>query len=183
LEAGEPLRLRLLVRLADEIELELGGQHRPHPECLDPLDLPAQDGAGGNRDEFAGGLVDDVAEDECRSLEPRQDAKRSPVRAIEVVAVAGFPVHQGVAVRGGHLHLGAEEVGAEVGAVIEAVVEEETAGHPLPDETALHVTGGGDHRLDLVPVDQHPELVDPERVRCSFRHRAPPICVPAAPFR
>ena len=105
-----------------------------------------------------GRLVDDVAEHERRFLQPGNHAQRRPVRAIQIVAIAGFPVHERVAVGCVHLHIGAEEVGAKVGPMVEAVLDEELAGNALANETPLHVTDRGDDRIDLVRGDELGEI-------------------------
>jgi hypothetical protein len=126
---------------------------------LGPLDLATQNRARRDRDELVGGLVDEVAEHERRFLQPGNHAQCRPVRAIQVIPVPGFPVHERVAFGRIHLHISAEQIGAEVGPVIQAVVDEELAGHTFADETALHVADRRDDGVDLVRGDERSEVV------------------------
>ena len=102
------------------------------PRRSGPLDLATQDRARRDRDELTGGLVNEIAEHECRFLQPGNHSQRRPIRTIQVVPVPGLPVHERIPVGRVHLHIGAEEIGAEVGPMIEAVLDEELPVTRLP---------------------------------------------------
>ena len=103
-------------------------------------------------------LVDGVGEDHGRAREPGQDPELVPDRLGDPVAVAGLPVHQLEALGRVHLHVRAEEVRAEVGAVDDDAVEERLALDALAHEPALHVGDGDDQGVDLAVADHLLEL-------------------------
>ena len=74
------------------------------------------------------------------------------------VAVAGLPVHEREALGRVHLHVRAEEVRAEVGAVVDDAVEERLGLDALAHEPALHVGDRDDDRVDPALADPALEL-------------------------
>ena len=121
----------------------------------------------------AGRLVDEIAEHERRLLQPGNHSQRRPIRAIQVVPIPGLPVHERVPAGRVHLHVGAEQIGAEVGPMIEAVLDEELAGNALANETPLHVTDRGDDRIDLARGDERGEIRHADLAPCSPGHAQP----------
>ena len=99
-------------------------------------------------------VVDGVGEDEGGLLQPGDDAQGGPVRVGDVVAVAGLPVHELEAVRRIHLHVGAEQVGAEVGAVLEASSRKACPGRACR-------SGGPACRIAQITVSMRPSLMRP----------------------
>src|SRR5918993_1675429 len=57
---------RFFVGIAQKIELELRGHHGTKAQAFGPLDLAAKDRAWRDRDELAGGLIDEIAKHHCR---------------------------------------------------------------------------------------------------------------------
>ncbi len=142
-----------LVALLQDIKFQLGGHSGREPVCFEPLDLVLENASRGDRNLFAGDLIDGVAEDQRGSFQPRNCAQGRPVGDREVVAIPGFPVHVAEPLGRGELHVGGEQVGAEMGAMIETVIDEECAGHALADEPPLHVADGRDHGVDFAGPD------------------------------
>ena len=105
-------------------------------------------------------LVGGVAEDERRPVEPRQEAQRVPDRLGDPVPVAGLPVHEGEPVGRVHLHVRAEQVRAEVGAVVDDAVEERLRLDALAHEAPLHVRDRHDQRVDPAVPDHGLELLE-----------------------
>jgi hypothetical protein len=98
------LGVRLLVGLLQEIELELGPDHRFVSELRGSLDLLLQDLPRGRLDRRSV-VPDDVAEDERRGVEPRNPAERRHVGPEPEVPVTLLPARDRVAGHGIHLHL------------------------------------------------------------------------------
>ena len=86
------------------------------------------------------------------------NAQLVPDRLGDPVAVAGLPVHEPEALGRVHLHVRAEQVRAEVGAVGDHAVEERLAMDALAHEPALHVGEGDDDRVDPAVADHALEL-------------------------
>ena len=90
------LRVRLLERLAEEVELELAAHHRREAERARPLELGLEHLARRGRDRRAVVPLH-VAEHERRRLEPRDPAERRHVGPDVEVAVALLPARDRVA--------------------------------------------------------------------------------------
>jgi hypothetical protein len=136
-----------LVGVAQEVELQLARHHDVESQLAGSLHLAAEHGTRGHRNQGMGGFILDIGEHQRGFLQPGDDAEGGPVRGGEVVAIARLPAHQPVTRRRPHLHIGAEQVGTEVGAV-PGVLQEEVAGHPLAHEPALKVGDGTDDGVD-----------------------------------
>ena len=147
LQAAVALGVGLLVGIGQEVVLVLRAGHDPESVTGGPLDDLLEDGArrDGN---LVAVVVDRVGQDDGRPLQPRHLAVGVPHRIGDPVPVAGLPVHQREPVRGVHLHVGAEQVRAEVGAVVDGPVQERLALDPLAHEPTLHVGQGHDQRVD-----------------------------------
>ena len=164
---AEPLRRRpavlrrLLPRLLEDIELELGARLQGQARGCGARHLALEDGPRADRDLLVRLLVDRVAEHDGGLLEPRDDPHRVPDGRGDPVAVAGLPVHQPEAVGRVHLHVGAQEVGAEVRPVVDDAVEERLALDTLAHEPALHVGEGDDDRVDAPVANQLLQLGQP----------------------
>ena len=158
---------QLLPGVLEDVELELGAGLDRVARVRGARDLPLEDRPRRDRDLLAGLLVDRVGQDHGRPGQPRQDPQLVPDRFGDPVAVAGLPVHQAEPLGRGHLHVGAEEVRAEVGAVADDAVEEGLALDALAHEPALHVGEGHDDRVDPPVADHALELGEswvPDRV-------------------
>ncbi len=102
-------------------------------------------------------VVDHVAEHECRRRQPGRAPQRRQVRLHDEVAVALFPVGDGVARHRLHVDVVGEQVVAAVGFLVGAV-EEEIGLHALADQAALHVGEADDDRVDLATIGRRPQL-------------------------
>ena len=136
------------VRVAEQVELQLRGDHREHSPFLGAFDLAAQDLPGRLRDRVPG-LVADVAEHERGLFEPRQAAQGPEVGPQPHVVVAGRPAGQAVPRQGLHLDVARQEVAAGMRAVPGDLFDEEPSGDALPHQPALHVHHRGDDRVDF----------------------------------
>jgi hypothetical protein len=152
LQVVEVLLRRPLVAVAQEVELELARHQDFESRLPGTLDLPAEHRTRRNRDRGTGRFILYIGEHQRGLLQPGNSPERGPVRDGEVVAVAGLPAHQPVTGRGPHLHVGAEEIGAEVRAVA-GVIEEEVARHTLPHQPPLKVGDGADDGVDGAVAD------------------------------
>ena len=148
----------LLPGVLEDVELELAAGLDREPRRCGAIHLALQDRPRRDRDLLVGRLVDRVRQDEGGLLEPRHVAQRIPDRRCDPVAVAGLPVHEPEAFRRVHLHVRAEQVGAEMGAVIDDAVQERLALDALAHEAALHVGDGDDDRVDPAVADGILEL-------------------------
>src|SRR5438093_9463201 len=110
LEVVEALALGGSVGVAQHEELELRGGHDAHARGGRALDLPLEDGARRHGHERVALLLDDVAEDDRRVLEPGRAAERREVRHAAYVTVALLPRGEAIAGDGVHLHAAGEEV-------------------------------------------------------------------------
>ena len=90
----------------------------------------------------------------------RGAAQRVEVEVEEHVAVAALPRGDGVAVDGVHVDVDGEQVVAALGAVLEHVVEEVVAVHPLALQATLHVGERDDDGVDVARLDLRAQLVD-----------------------
>ena len=153
--------VRLLPRLLEHVVLELRAGLHGESERGRPGHLALEDRPRGDGDLVAGLLVGRVAQDHRRLLEPRQDPQRVPDRPGDPVAVAGLPVHQGEPVGRVHLHVGAQQVRAEVRAVVDHPGEERLGLDALAHQPALHVGDRHDQRVDPPVADHRLELEEP----------------------
>jgi hypothetical protein len=153
------LRPRRLVRLGEQVELELGAQERLEAERPRPLDLALQDPAGRLLLRLAV-LGVDIAEHERRLLEPGDPPQRAEVRDRVEVAVAGGPAGETVAGLRVHLDVAPEQVGAGVHPPARDLLEEVVGRHPLPHQPPEHVRDRGQDRVDLAPIDQLRQLLE-----------------------
>ena len=152
--------VRLGVGLLEQIELELGAEHRREAERLRPLDLRAQHLARRGRHGRAV-VPADVAEDERRRLEPRDPPQRRQVGREREVAVAALPARERVARDRIHLHLEREQVVAALDRVARAdLLDEELAVQALAQQPALHVGERDDDRVDRARLHVGPQLVE-----------------------
>ena len=164
----------LLEGVQEQEELELGGAPHGEPALVGPLDLSLQDASGRHLDRAAGG-IEQVADDEGRAVQPRQDAGRREVGGGDQVAVAGVPVREPVPGQRVHVDVDREQVVAHLDPVFAGVVEKERAGDPLADRSALDVGEGEDDRVDRAVDDElaerghvgHAELLLPVRTASS----------------
>ena len=136
-EVREALRLCLLVRVAEQVELELGSAHDRVAGRVCPLELAAQDLAGGDLDGVTGAGIDQIAEHEGGLLQPWDSTQRREVGSAEDVAVALIPVRVLVAGQRGHVDVDREQVVADLDPFGEDLVEEVVAGHSFAHQAAL----------------------------------------------
>ena len=171
-QVGVALRLRLLVRVAEQEELQLRAALHRVAERLGTRELVAQDLARRHGDRLAGVLVEQVAHHERGPLEPRHVAQRREVGTADEVAVALVPARELEVGEDGHVDVDREQVAARLDAVAEHVIEEEVPGHPLADEATLVV--GEDHEdgVDVARLDPSLELLGVEHPP-DVAHRAP----------
>ena len=137
-QALPPLGVGLLEGVLEEEELELGRAADPEPALGRPRQLTAQDLARRHLDRHPV-LVGQVADDEGRAFEPRDQAGRGVVGPADEVAVAGVPVREAVAGQRVHIDVHRQEVVARFYAVLGDVRPEEVRRHPLPDGPPVHV--------------------------------------------
>ncbi len=166
------LRVCVLVALTEDVELELGAEHRLEAELPRTLDLALEHlpGRGRRRGSV---VVLEVAEDERRAVEPREPAQRRHVGACTQVAVAGVPVGEGVPGHRIHLHVEGEQVGAALDPMgRDVVLDEVRAVDALADQTPLHVGEGHDHGVDRVVSHRGLELVEGQHPRDLRRSRS-----------
>ena len=183
---GPALLRQLFPRILEHVELELGAGLEHVAGVEGPGDLALEDRPRCDRDLQAGLLVDGVGEDHRRAGQPRQDAQLVPDRLGDPVAVARLPVHELEPLGRVHLHVRAEEVGAEMGAVRDDAVEERLALDALAHEPALHVRDGHHERVDRAVAD-HPLELEESRVLGGVpvvvAHARSPVRCPVALVR
>ena len=106
-------------------------------ESARPGDLALEDRARRMRHVLAV-MIDHVAEHQRGALEPGNPAQGREVWAYGEVAVAEIPGRRGVARDRLHLHVHREQVIAGMH-LVDHLVDEEMAGHPLAEQPPLHV--------------------------------------------
>ena len=153
------LLVRLGVGLLEQVELELGAEHRLEARRPRPLDLRREHLARRGDDRRAV-LPGDVAEHERRPLEPRDAAQRREVGPQVEVAVAALPARHRVAGLRVHLHVEREQVVAALEPVLDRLVEEEVRLLALAHQPALHVGEGADDRVDRAGLHLGGELLE-----------------------
>jgi hypothetical protein len=158
LEIRIPLLLGDLVRVLEEDELELGGDQHAVAGGGGALHLTLQDAARRLLDRMAV-VIDQVAEDERRLLEPRDAPERADVAHRVEVLVAGLPARQPVAGQRVHVDVDGEQVGARVHPRAAHLVQVEARGDTLPHESPLQVGKGDQDRVDLAVADETLEVV------------------------
>jgi hypothetical protein len=99
----------------------------------------------------------DVAEDERGLGQPGQEPPGGEIGHELHVAVAPLPRGEPEARQRLHLHVHREEVDAGVDAVVQHVVEEVPADHPLAHQTTQPVREDGEHGVDVALLDQRLE--------------------------
>jgi hypothetical protein len=152
--------VRLLERLAEEIELELAAHHRRETERGGTLELRLEHLA--RRGLHRRPVVPlHVAEHERRPLEPGDPAEGGQVRPDVEVAVALLPARERIAGHGVHLHLEREQVVAPLHPVLRVhLVEEELGLETLAHQPPLHVGEGDDDRVDRTGFDLSAQLFE-----------------------
>ena len=154
------LGVGLLVAVAEEVELDLRGQHRRVAERGCGLLLPAQDLAGRDLDRLAGVDVDQVAQHEGGPIDPARDADGRRVDDGPHVAVALLVAGEAVARDRVVVHVRGDQVVAGLVALGAGdVVEVEAPGGPLAHQPALQVRERRDDRVDLAGGDGVRELL------------------------
>ena len=152
----------LVVGVAEDHELQLGGADGGEPALGEPVELRAQDLARRGDDGRAVGPVQ-VGHAQRGALVPGDPAQRLEVGLHLEVAVAPLPGRHRVAVDRVHLDVHGEQVVARLGAVRDDVVDEVPGHQPLALQPALHVGQAQQHGVDLAGVDRRAELVEGER--------------------
>ena len=109
-------------------------------------------------------MPDDVAQHECRRLQPGNRAQRRQVRLQPEVAVAPLPARKRVAGLRIHLHVEREQVVAALRLVPSRdLLEEEVDVVALPHQAALHVRERDDDGVDARVLElaraQHPPIL------------------------
>ena len=92
-----------------------------------------------------------VADHHGRALEPGQQPQGGEVGDRDHVAVPGLPIGEAVPGERLHVHVDGEEVVTGLDPVLEDVIEEESARHPLAYGTPLHVGERHHHGVDRSP--------------------------------
>ena len=161
LSAAPGFRLRRLVGLVEQIELELGGEIRRHALRAEPGDLRLQHGPRAVRDRLVMMVIDDVAEDQRGPRQPRDAPERREIGLHGEVAVALFPIGDGVARHRLHVDVVGEQIVAAVGFLVGAV-EKILGLEALADQPSLHVGKAGHDRIDLAGANRLLQLVETE---------------------
>ena len=160
------LRPRLLVGLAQEVELELRARHRREAERRCPLHLRLQHLPRRRLNRRAVVPVD-VAEDERGRLEPRNPPQRAEIRLRSRSRRSRAPSSRSRSpgsgpspcrARGGSCSL---RPGCSVGHLL----AEELRVEPLSHEPALHVGERDDDRVDRARLDLGLQLVERQHAR------------------
>src|SRR5262249_19846387 len=111
LEALLALRAGVVVGVAEEYELELGGHEHAIATGLRTFHLPAENATGRLLDRPSV-LILEIAEDESRLLQPRDAAERRPVADGVEVLVSRRPARAPVAGEWRHVDVDREQGGA-----------------------------------------------------------------------
>ena len=145
-------RARLLIGLAEQVELKLGRGHRLRAQRRQPRDLALEDGARRVGDLGLAVVVERVAQTQRRARQPRDAAQRREVRAHRVVAIARRPARRRVSRHRAHLQIGGQQIVAAMG-LGPGAVEEELGLEALAHQAALHVHLRRDHGVDVAGRD------------------------------
>ena len=170
------LRVRLGIRLLQQIELELGREHRLQTRGAHAFDLRPQHLSGGGHDRRSV-FPRDVAEDERRAFEPRDAPERRKVGKEVEVAVPALPARHRVAGLWIHVHVEGEQIVAAFEPVLGGLFEEVPAVLALADEPALHVGERGDDGVDRPVLDPGAQFVERQH-----RMKREPVATPAPPL-
>jgi hypothetical protein len=165
------LGARLVEGLLEEVELELRRRLDEEPLLLRALDLPAEHPARRFFDRLALLRVD-VAEDERRLRQPRQEPPRGEVRDQLHVAVPPLPRGELEPGQRLHLHVHGEEIDAGVHPVGEHVIEEIAAHDALAHEPSEAVGEYREHGIDVTPTNQRLEPFGIDSLTC---HSTTPV--------
>ena len=161
LEIAKAFGFGRFVGLVEQIEFELGSEIGRHAKRVEPRDLLAQHRARGMRECLMAVMIEDVAENERRCRQPRNAPERRQVGLHDEIAVALFPIGDGVARHRLHIDVVGEQIVAAVGLFIGAV-DEKFGLEALADEPSLHV-GEADHdRVDLAGANRFLQLIQSE---------------------
>ena len=150
---------RLLVGVAEDDELELGGGQRAPAALGEPVELGLEDLARRGDDRRAVVPVQ-VGHAHRRAGRPAHRPQRAEVGLHLEVAVAGLPRGHRVAVDRVHLDVDGEQVVAGLGAVLDHVLHEVRADQPLALQAALHVGEDEEDGVDRPLVDRLAQLVE-----------------------
>ncbi len=153
------LGARAVIGFAEQVEFQFGSEICEVATLLQPLHLPPQDSTRRMRQIGVVVMVEHVAQNQRRLLQPRHMAQRGKVRLHDEVAIALRPACCLVA--GHRLHI--DVVGQQIVAAMRLVMrgfDEIPGQETLADETALHVDGTGENRVDLVARNRFLQLLE-----------------------
>ena len=157
LQVRVALRRRLLVRVAEQEELELRAALHPVTGGRGSLDLTLEDSSRRHFDRCRGLFVDEVAQHDRGLLEPGDRTQRREVGDGLHVAVALLPVGEPVTGHRSHLHVHREQVVARLDALaVDDVVEEVVPGHAFAHQATLEIGKGHEHGVDVAGADAFP---------------------------
>ena len=157
LQTAVTLGLGVPVGVVEKEELQLRGTHGGVAGRAAARHLTGEHRARCDFDRFGRLPSGDVGEDDHTAVGPRRPAQRRDVGDHVEVAVAALPVGEAVARHGIHLHVDGQQVVTCVGAVVQALLQEEPGVESLAQQPPVTVGEGDDHRVDLTGVDQRAE--------------------------
>jgi hypothetical protein len=143
----------VLVGVPEEDELQLGAAHDRVAERGGLLQLSAQDRAGRHLDGLAGLLVEQVAHDQGRRLQPGDAAQGGQVGPAAEVAVALLPGGVLVAREDVHVDIDRQQVVAGLDRTVDHMVEEVVPRHPFAHEPSLKVGEDDEYGVDVARAD------------------------------
>ena len=117
------------------------------------------------------GIGVNVAENDCRSLQPGRQSQRGQVRNEVEVSVSELPIGEPVAIDRVHLHVDGQQVVAAMRTRRHGVLEEERGVEPLAVEPPVVVGERDDHRVDRVVDDRLFERIEIEQTTHVLRHQ------------
>ena len=159
-EVAIALRVRLFVAVAEEVELDLGSDHRHVAQLGRLLHLAPQHLPRRHLDRRAGVDVEEIAHHERSPLDPRRDADRGGVDHRPHVAVPELVARELVPGNRVVVHVGGDEVVAVLGSLRPThMVEVEPTGRALADETSLQIGEHHQHGVDVPRIDLGGELI------------------------
>jgi hypothetical protein len=158
---------RLLVGVAEDDELELGGRLGVPAPLRQPVELAAQDLAGRG-DDLRPIAPHEVREAQDGARMPWDRAQRAEVGLELEVAVAALPRGHGVARDRVHLDVHGEEVVAPLRAVVDDLVEEVAGHEALALQPALHVGHAEQDGVDRAVLDGLGQLLERHDPASSF---------------
>jgi len=92
-------------------------------------------------------VILNVADYQCRRLEPGNAAQRAEIGFHDVIAIACSPAGRLETLDGLHFHVGGEQVVTAMSFLVSAV-DEEIGVKTLAHQASLHVDLDGQHRVD-----------------------------------